>query len=133
MVIARKKVTARRLRELITFSARYNNENDSPPTDGYGNVEEGWVDQFTVHAEIIPLKGGGGGEVTASEEVLASRLAGVQPVVIIVRYSDQTKLIKTDWKATNARSGVIYNIRTTVNMDQKKQFLDILASTGVAV
>jgi head-tail adaptor len=74
------------LRAQVKFS-----KPDAVP-DAYGNVATGWLDMFTVAANITPRLGG--------ETVEAARLAGRQPVVIRVRHSTDTTQIKTDWRAT---------------------------------
>jgi SPP1 family predicted phage head-tail adaptor len=110
------------LRYRVTFSER------NQVADNYGNVSSGWVDRFTVWANIIPRLGG--------EAVLAARLTGQQPVLIRVRKSPDTAKITTDWKATGPDSKV-YNIRTCVDPflgdSDSGMFLDMLAETGVAV
>ncbi len=108
------------LRERFTFAKR----TDTP--DEYGNpVAGGWIDQFTVWAAVKPLKGG--------EGVQAARLAGSQPVIITVRYSSQTRQISPAWRATDARTGVEYNITSAADMQRDRQFIDIMAVAGRAV
>jgi head-tail adaptor len=96
--------------------------------DEYGNVSSGWVDRFTVSANIIARLGG--------EAIEAARLAGRQPVVIRVRQTPDTVMISTDWKATD-EAGNEYNIRTAIDPnigDRMHGFwIDMLAETGVAV
>jgi SPP1 family predicted phage head-tail adaptor len=104
----------------VTFAKR-----SAGAEDGFGNTESDFADQFTVSASILERVGG--------EQVMASRLSGTQPATIRVRYSSQTKLVTSDWKAVNARNGDIWNIRSVANPDQKKMYLDILAEKGVAV
>lgn len=98
-------------------------------TDAMGGTVGEWQDQFTVAARIMPRLGG--------ETVEAARLAGRQPVVIRVRQSTQTRRIATDWRATDARSGVAYNIRTAIDPDMGNsdhgRWIDMLAEAGVAV
>jgi SPP1 family predicted phage head-tail adaptor len=109
--------TAGELRERITFAARQSAD------DGYGGTIGGFADRFTVAARVRTLKGG--------EQVMASRLQGLQPVIITVRYSDDTKQIAADWQARDARSGKIYAITAPpANTDERKGYLDILATEG---
>jgi head-tail adaptor len=111
------------LRYRVTFAERDQTE------DEFGNVSQGWVDRFTVSANIAPRLGG--------EAVTAARLAGQQPVVIRVRTSPVTVQITTDWRATDQASGKVYNIRTAVDPLEGDSmhglFIDMLAETGVAV
>ena len=97
--------------------------------DLYGNVSTGWVDRFTVSANITP---GVGGEANQAE-----RLAGRQPVLIRVRRSPDTALIRTDWKATNLNDGTEYNIRTAIDPHQGTvehgKWVECLAEAGVAI
>jgi len=112
------------LRQRLAFEARADLSVNSPPGDGYGNMDGDWVVQCTVAAQVKPLKGG--------EDVMASRLAGRQPVVIRVRVSAATSLITTDWRARDTRAGTLYNITAIANMDERKRYFDILATAGVA-
>lgn len=111
---------AGQLRERLIFDKR-----PIQTDDGYGNVEGEFVEQFECWARVRPLKGG--------EQVLSARLTGTQPVIITVRRSSQTALIKSDWRARDARTGTVYAITSPAsNMDEKKQYLDIMATTGAA-
>jgi head-tail adaptor len=98
-------------------------------TDEYGNVSTGWADQFTIAANITPRLGG--------ETVEAARLAGRQVVIIRVRYTAETRTIAPEWKATDLRSDVVYNIRsaTDPNLGDSRHgfWIDMLAESGVAV
>lgn len=110
------------LRYRVTFAERNTTQ------DAYGNMSTGWLDRFTVAANIIPRLGG--------EAVDAARLAGRQPVVIRVRKSPDTAKITTDWKATD-QAGREYNVRTAVDPalgdTRRGYFIDMIAETGVAV
>jgi SPP1 family predicted phage head-tail adaptor len=92
--------------------------------DGHGNVFQDWEEVATVPARIRALVG--------SEEVLAGRLTGVQPYVISIRYAGPAAAVTTDWKVTNARTGVEFNIRSIV-VDERGAFADLLCEAGVAV
>jgi SPP1 family predicted phage head-tail adaptor len=115
------------LRQRVTFA------KPDQVADEWGNVTTGWLDMFTVWANITPRLGG--------ETVEAARLTGRQPVVIRVRQSPDTALIAVDWKATTVEgpvpAGVVYNIRTCVDPDEGNQshdkWLDMLCEAGVAV
>jgi len=111
------------LRQVVTFA-----QPDSV-TDEYGNVTQGWADQFTIDANITPRLGG--------ETVEAARLAGRQPVIIRVRQTANTRAIAPDWMATDVRSAVAYNVRAVSdpnlgNNDHGK-WIDMLAESGVAI
>lgn len=93
--------------------------------DGYGNFEDAWAEQFQRSARIRPLIGG--------EQVLASRLAGVQPYIITVRRDSQTKLVTTGWRVRDVSDAVEFNITAIINKDEKNRYLDMMATAGVAV
>lgn len=111
-------MTAGKLYERVTF--------DSPTEtpDGYGGTISGWTEEFTVRAGYRRLRGG--------ETVLASRLSGTQPTIIKVRQSSDTKRVTTDWRARDARSGEVFNIRSPIESDDRA-YLEFIAESGVAV
>jgi len=115
-------VSAGELRERLVFSSREDLSQSSPPGDEMGNLQGDWIDRFTVWGRFQPLRGG--------EDVMQSRLAGKQPGIIRVRYSEQTRAIRPEWRAKNARTGATYAITAAANMDEKRQYLDILAVGG---
>ncbi len=105
------------LRERVAFERR------DAAVDGYGNtVGEAWTTVAVCAAQVIPIKGG--------EEVLASRLAGRQPVIIRVRSSSETRSVTTDMRARDVRSGVAYDITAVADMDGRRRYLDIMAVAG---
>jgi SPP1 family predicted phage head-tail adaptor len=110
---------------------RYRVKFEAPDqvTDDYGNVTTGWVDKFTVSANITPRLGG--------ETIDAARLAGRQPAIIRVRQSNDTRQIKTDWRCTKMSDGTVYNVRSVVDPAQGDvehgKYFDMLAETGVAI
>jgi head-tail adaptor len=110
------------LRHRVEFSKRQEVNPDYP--DDLGNTESVFVPQFTVWAKVQAKFGG--------EAVVAARLTGQQPVTIVVRRSSNTALIGLDWQARDVRSGAVYAIRSIVDPDDKRQFLEILTQTGVA-
>lgn len=113
-------MSAGELREKLSFEARIQTG------DEYGNPESGdFSEQFVEHGRIQPLKGG--------ETVLASRLAGTKPVIIRVRYSSDTIMIRPGWRVKDVRSGVYYSVTApSINVDEKRRYLDILATEGIA-
>lgn len=108
------------LRELVAF------ENRALVDDGYGNtVSAGWTLLVATAARVEPLRG--------AETVQAARLAGRQPVKITVRRSSLTALITPDCRARDVRSGVLYNVRSVMNPDEKNRYLEMECELGVAV
>jgi SPP1 family predicted phage head-tail adaptor len=110
-------MNAGKLRERVRFAKRTDSD------DGYGNVNAEFVTRFTAAARIMPLRGG--------EDVMAARLAGKQPMLITVRRSVAALEVTTDWQATDARNGAIYNIRT-VSPSEDKILIDMICESGVA-
>lgn len=109
-----------------SLSERFSAERRGEVDDGYGNPVAGeFVAQFEPFAaRVTPLKG--------TETVMASRLGGVQPMIIRVRYSSNTKQIQPDWQLRDMRKGTVYQIKSVANLDEKRQYLDFLAVAGVA-
>ncbi|NKE74473.1 phage head closure protein [Ochrobactrum sp. MC-1LL] len=112
------RITANALRDRVRLEKR--EEVD----DGYGNTYGQWVPQFERDACILPSKGG--------ETVIASRLQEVQPALIIVRFDAETATITAAWRLIDARSGMIYNIRTAADMERRRRFITMLCEAGVA-
>jgi SPP1 family predicted phage head-tail adaptor len=90
--------------------------------DGHGGTVENWEPQFDEPARLIPKIG--------SEEVVAQRLQGKQPYVLRVRSSTRTRDITTDWRVTNARTGVAYAIKSSANLDERCAYIDFLVVEG---
>lgn len=111
-------MAAGKLREVLSFQARQSID------DGAGNEVSGpWQEQCRAAAERLALRG--------SEQVMASRLGGVQPYLVSVRYSLGTAAITTDWRAVDTRSGATYAIKTAVPRD-RRDYIDMLLVEGTA-
>ncbi len=106
------------MRDVLAFDAR------QQINDGAGNLISGpWEEQCKAEAEVIPLRG--------SETVIASRLTGVQPFSVAIRYTLATRQITTDWRARDVRSGKTYAIKTAVTRT-KMDKIDMLCVEGLA-
>lgn len=92
-------------------------------SDGYGNTQVGFEEQFAVWAKVQVRLGG--------EAMIAGALQDRQPVMITVRQSAQTRLIKETWRARDVRSGALYAIRSIADPDGQGKWLNILALTGL--
>jgi head-tail adaptor len=93
--------------------------------DGLGNVQAGaFAEVYTCAAEIKPKLG--------SETVMASRLSGSQPMLITVRMCAAIIDIAADWRIVDVRKKTLYDIKAFSNPDMKRQYLEILAVSGVA-
>lgn len=112
-------MSAGALRELLAFDER------AATSDGYGNSLGEFAEVFRCAARVRPRLGG--------EQVMAARLGGVQPVTITVRYDSRTAAVTPDWRARDVRSGVVYNIRSVVNPDERRRWIDMIAEKGVAI
>lgn len=115
-----KPPSAGRLRSSIHLQRRITLD------DGMGNETSGPFETvFTDAAEFIPLRGG--------EAVMGSRLSGIQPYIVRVRSSIQTRAVGAGWQIVDARSGVVYAISAPpTNQDQKNAWLDIMVTQGRA-
>lgn len=108
-----------------SLSERIAAERRGAAEDTYTNpVASAYAVQFECAARIMPLRG--------TETVMESRLSGVQPMIIRVRYSSNTAQIKPDWQLRDTRRGTVYQVKSIANMDEKRQYLDIMAISGVA-
>lgn len=113
-------MTAGELKEQVRFDRRA-----IIPDDGYGNTTGAWETLGGPWpARIAPAAG--------SEDVLAERLSGLQPVEITIRYSSQTVKIQTQDRAVDVRSGRTYNVTSINNPDERRAYLTILATAGAA-
>lgn len=132
--MAKAPSSAGRLKAKVRFEAREDLlagspawGGSSPTEEDYGNTEGTWQTQFTRWADIQPLRGG--------EAVMAARLEGKQPVLIIVRRDSDTKGITTDWRAVEIMPDATersYNIRAGDDMERDNRFVTLLAERGVA-
>jgi head-tail adaptor len=114
-----KRRGAGSLSELVHFQRR------GAATDEYGNVTVGdWTTQFTEPCRLMAKLGG--------EGVFASRLQQTQPFIMTVRSSERTRALDGSWRAENARTGVTYNIKTCVNIDERNGYLELLVVAGEA-
>lgn len=109
------------LSERVTLAKRIEINPDAP--HDLGNRRGDWVDQGTVWAQYIHLRGG--------EGVLAARLQGKHTQVIRVRSSAFSRRIEPDWRVTDARTGVEFAVRD-VTIDPGGAAVDLLCESGVA-
>ena len=94
--------------------------------DGFGNEQAGdWETRFDAFAEFIPLRGG--------EPVIAARLTGVQPFVVRIRSNPTSREVTTAWRIVDARRpNRVLNITSIADPDNKNDWLDMMATEGVA-
>lgn len=115
-------MTAGPMRDRIAFDKREDLSTNSPAGDGHGNMEGDWEEQFERWGRLRPKLGG--------EQVMASRLQGVQPFTITVRFDNETRLIKSDWRARNVADDTIYAILSVMNPDEKKKYIELTVTAG---
>jgi SPP1 family predicted phage head-tail adaptor len=111
---------ARKLRFRLTFQRRVFQ------SDGYGNAQGDFEDQFSEWAAIEPRLGG--------ESILAGRLTGRNAVNITVRKSSETASVTEEWRAVDSRDTTkVYNIRSIIEPpDSRGRWIEMLAEIGVA-
>lgn len=107
-----------RLIESVAFDKR------ATVSDGYGNTEGDFVQQFQCRAGFVWLRGG--------ESVIAARMEGKQPLVVMVRRQPNTELIRPDWRMRDLRDGdKVYAVHAVAESDDRG-YLDVLVEAGVA-
>lgn len=115
----KKRSGAGSLNQRVTFQKR------QVVPDPYGNDVTGpFADQFTEPARLVPRLG--------SETVIASRLQGIQPYTLTIRSSARSRQVTPAWRAVNARTGAIYNIKAIANPDEREAYLELLVVEGEA-
>jgi SPP1 family predicted phage head-tail adaptor len=117
--MAEGRYSAGDLRSKVRFDVRVTTD------DGMGNQLSEWATQFTRRAFVQPLKGG--------ESVIAARLTGVGPALIVVRWDSKTKLITNEFRAVELRDDgeeIIYAIRDARDMEKRKRFCTLLVEQG---
>lgn len=109
----------------LRWRVRFDRQTEQ--ADPAGGTLSGWETQFYRAAKIEAIRGG--------ESVQAQRLQGTQPVLIIVRFGSQTRLITSDWRAVEILNGVpvrYYAIKTAEDMERERTYITILAVQGEA-
>jgi head-tail adaptor len=108
------------LRESVRFERR-----TLVADDGYGNVSSAWALLAGPFAARIEPQ-------TGSEEVIADRPQGVAPVAITIRWSSEAAQIQAQDRAVDQRTGRTYNVTAVTNEDERKRYVNIVASAGAA-
>lgn len=108
-----------RMRTRLRFEAR------AIASDGMGNREGDFVEQFCRWAEVRPSLG--------IEAITAARLAGQQPVDITIYRDCETSTVAADWRAVDLWSGTIYALTSPpIDLDQDGARLTVKAVAGIA-
>lgn len=119
-------MAAGRLDRRLTFEAPKEISN------GAGNFVDGFEPQFTVAASVLPLRGG--------EDVMASRLQGVQPAIVTIRNSTQARRITSAWRSVDPRAGMnehgkpnlVFQVKEPPRVSDDRSMLEMLVTSGVA-
>jgi head-tail adaptor len=112
------------LREVLRFEKRA-----ETPDDGTGVTDGDWETIGTFYARVQPKKLG----LADQERILSARLTGTALVTITVRYSTTAKLIGADCRAVDTRDTTrIYNVRSSLNLDEHRKHFVMDAEMGVA-
>ncbi|MER9135119.1 head-tail adaptor protein [Mesorhizobium sp. M0830] len=85
-----------------------------------------WYPQFTVAGSRKYILRGAG------EAIMAARLAAKTFATVTVRRSSATRQITAEWRAIDARSGEVFNIREQPQESEDRGNLEFLCETGVA-
>lgn len=107
------------LRHKLRFQTRKTSD------DGFGNPVAGPFETvFSQRAQMIARNG--------TETVMASRLQGVQPYTVRIRYSAQAAAVTADWQIVDDRnpSRIFAITAPPVNVDGMNRWIEILVSEG---
>jgi head-tail adaptor len=111
------------LRQKIRFE-----QLGAPVSDGAGNQIKPWETLCERYAEVK------GVAVTnaSAESIIQGRLTGTAFMTIVVRHDAKTIQISPDDRAVSVSDGVIFNIRSALDLDGDKRWITIDAQKGVA-
>lgn len=115
-----KTPTSGSLRGRVHFQQR-----QLEPDPWGGDPREGdFATVFTCAAEFIAMRG--------SETVIASRLQGIQPYIVRVRQSADTRAVDETWRIVDARdTSRVFAIKAPpTDPNQKRAWLDFLVEQG---
>lgn len=120
MVKAANQVGAGDLKDTVRF------EKHGTTADEYGNPDSGaFSAQVTRRAYVAPMRGG--------ETVIAERMQGLRPTIIMVRFDDETKLITPSWRAVLVKpegGEEIYAIKDAQDIDNDRRWITVIAERG---
>ena len=111
------------VKDAAILSERFGFDAPTATPNGQGGNVMGWAALHECWAGVTYLRGG--------EAVLASRLVGVQPVVIRVRNCAAARSIGSDWRARDTRTGTVYAVKGSPVPSDDRAYLDIMATSGV--
>lgn len=91
--------------------------------DGKGNTRGSFAEQFVERGSLRPRLGG--------EEVLADRRRGVNLANIVVYSSSRTRAATTEWRLVDSHTSEVWNIRSIIDPDDRRIYLEMLCERGV--
>lgn len=106
------------LRDLMAFE-----EPSASAADG-GVVSGAWSERFRRLVAIENARG--------NETVDSRRLQGVNPVMITVRSSSQTRTVTSAWRLRHVLTSEYYNVRSVIPHPDR-EWINLFCETGVAV
>lgn len=104
------KYSAGKLRDLLIFQQR---------AEGASGDRTGtWTSEFGRWSQTIILKGG--------EGVLAQRIQGQQPTLLVVRACPETRQIDNSWRAVDERTRQVFDLSSATETDDRA-WIEVLA------
>jgi len=92
--------------------------------DDYGASEGDFAERFRRWGNLVPKLGG--------ERILADRLAGITSATVTVRRDVQTAALSTAWRLREMESNVVYDIKSVIDPNNRREWIEILATRGGA-
>lgn len=109
---------AGQMKDLVAF------EEPTEETGAYGIKAGPWLERFRRLASVEAMRG--------NEPVIAQRLIGVNPIMVTVRSSTQTRTVTSAWRVHHIITGARYNIRSVVPQPDR-EWIGLVCESGVAV
>jgi head-tail adaptor len=100
---------------------KYSFQKRAEVIDDYGNTKGDWEAVFEARGSRRFFKG--------REKVIAAAETSTQEVIIRVRNSANARMVASDWRAVDLRTGETYNIRGFEPTDDR-MFIEFLAQSG---
>lgn len=92
-------------------------------TYGVGGTPGPWSPFLSgVRARIATTRGG--------EEVRANRLSGISNFDVVIRSTEETRLIGTEHRLVNETTNVTYKVKWIGNLDDRNRFLTLTCEVG---
>lgn len=112
-------ISAGRMRERLSFQRRL----DGAP-DELGNTQSVWTQIAVCAARVEPLRG--------REEIIGARIQGVEAYRLTVRWQALLDTLRAADRAVDTRRpNVVFNLKSVLP-SERRDFIDIIAETGLA-